>query len=73
MDSGNDIKITAYIAAKKITEMIAGNRLGYEETHVSSFYLKMLVLREKIPTSFCVSDPIIEAFLLSKFHLPRIK
>jgi len=35
--------------------MIAGDRLGYEETHVSSCYLKMMVLREKNPHFFlCV-------------------
>jgi hypothetical protein len=41
------IKVTVYIATKKVTKMIAGNRLGYEETHVSSCYLKMMVLGEK--------------------------
>jgi len=66
-------KVTAYVAARKITKMIAGNRLGYEETRERSCYLKMMVLGEKSPLLFCVSDPIIEAFLPSKFHLPRIK
>jgi hypothetical protein len=42
-------KVTAYIAAKKISKMIAGNKLGYEETRVSSCYLKMMVPGGKSP------------------------
>lgn len=61
------------VAKRNITKLIACNWYRSESSHVNSVSSRMIVLG-KISATSRVSDPIIEAFLLPKFHFPpRIK